>query len=121
MALLLMPRREQETRHSTVLLHVVESGANANVANQDRATPLHLAAFNRDTNAARILMAHGADANARDMNGQSPIDVTRLSKSDDEPCEELLAILNTATEEPKPAPKDRTLRYRSNRRKPRSR
>jgi hypothetical protein len=60
---------------------LVESGANVNLAykedpdwlNQEGQTPLHKAAYIGDEKLVVLLLAHGADVNARDTGGGTPL------------------------------------------------
>jgi hypothetical protein len=59
-------------RHARILL---EAGADANQAasNPSRITPLHAAMARQDLELVKLLLAHGADANAAQGNGVTPL------------------------------------------------
>lgn len=62
-------------RHLTCLQMLLDSGANVNEACEDMGTPLHLASrsLHRNMDAVRLLLKHGADPNAKDHRGNSPL------------------------------------------------
>ena len=44
-----------------------------NARDKDQATPLHLASYHGFADVAEVLLEHGAQANAKDIQGQSPL------------------------------------------------
>jgi ankyrin repeat protein len=59
---------------------LLESGAPVNVTNEARFTALHGAAFKGLNEVIEILVAHGADINARDHRGRTPFRLAEGSK-----------------------------------------
>ena len=59
--------------------------------NRDGKTPLHVAALTGHSEAARFLLEHGADVNARDAEGRTPLYWARWSAG-----EEALAMLRAS-------------------------
>ena len=59
--------------NADVLEALLDAGANPNTPNPHGATPLHVAVFSRPE-FVPVLLARGADATARDMNGKTPTD-----------------------------------------------
>jgi ankyrin repeat protein len=61
--------------HGTVARLLIERGADVNAAsnNTQRVAPLHSATSRRQTLIAEALLAHGADANARQQAGVTPL------------------------------------------------
>ena len=57
---------------------LLESGADPGIANKSGTTPLHVAAMRGDVNTSALLIAAGADLEARDSFGHRPIDSSRL-------------------------------------------
>jgi hypothetical protein len=51
------------------------SGANANARNRDMRTPLHWAASNGNASVVRALVAAGADMEAKNADGETPLEV----------------------------------------------
>lgn len=63
---------------------LLTAGANVNAQNNNEhwgTTPLHAAAHANQVAIAKLLLAHGADANAKDMNGQTPMHHTTFHKA----------------------------------------
>jgi len=52
----------------------IANGANVNGRNNSRLTALHHAAARGHTDVVELLIAHGADVNAIDITGKTPID-----------------------------------------------
>ena len=64
-----------------VTRYLLEQGANRDiVATSDGMTPLHCAAANNELEIAKLLMVYGADLNARDNDGDLPIDMARTEE-----------------------------------------
>ena len=61
--------------HPTVARLLIERGADVNAVskNTQRVTPLHSAVSRRQTALARVLLAHGANVNARQQSGVTPL------------------------------------------------
>jgi ankyrin len=74
--LLLEPSLEC-SRHSHIVLDfirfLVEYGADANTRSEDNTTALHLASKFGEVEVARVLLNHGANVDAKDIRGWSPI------------------------------------------------
>lgn len=61
-------------QHAGVAALLVKRGASAKIANMSRRTPLHFAAFFLDdASLIEALVARGADVNARDKSGHTPL------------------------------------------------
>lgn len=58
-----------EVNNAKRVQKLLKSGADVNVQNDIGATPLMLAAANNSVDAARLLIAEGADIDAKDMHG----------------------------------------------------
>jgi ankyrin repeat protein len=54
-------------------LELIDEGADVNAAQGDGTTPLHWAAYNLDTQLVRVLLAHGARPDAKNLFGASPL------------------------------------------------
>ena len=52
---------------------LLERGVDVNGRDKDETTPLHLACYNGDIGVVEILLNHGAQANAEDIRGQTPL------------------------------------------------
>ena len=57
-----------------------KAGASFNCANYDGRTPLHIAVINNFEDKVRYLVNMGANPNAVDLMGKSPIDIARELK-----------------------------------------
>jgi hypothetical protein len=57
--------------YSSILIFLIENGANVNIADNNGVTPLMFAAKNID--ALRVLIENGASVNAADNNGKTPM------------------------------------------------
>lgn len=70
-------------RDLTCLELLLDSGASVNKTCKNVGTPLHLAVVSRfhSTNAVGLLLAHGADPNAKDYHGNSPVHYAILARS----------------------------------------
>jgi len=79
-------------RHPTLARQLIERGANVNAAatNAFRVAPIHAAAAVRDAGMVRLLLARGADANARQQLGYTALH-TAAQHGDGEIVELLLA------------------------------
>jgi ankyrin len=63
------------------MLAAVNAGADINVALvRDGLTPLHYAVLHNNTNMARYLLAHGANIDARDIKGNTPLHIAILKQ-----------------------------------------
>jgi ankyrin repeat protein len=58
---------------------LIRAGLNVNEPTDKYGTPLHLAADRGNEGAVRTLLAHGADVNALDKSGRTPLDVAKGS------------------------------------------
>ncbi len=83
---------------TTVARMLLEAGENPNSAGADRYTPLMSAAVRGDINHARLLIAHGADVHAKDVDGKTALDWVQmpLSAGDSQKAENLLNKQNVA-------------------------
>jgi ankyrin repeat protein len=54
---------------------LLDEGANPNVRTRDRTTPLHLVADTGNTAVAQLLISRGADVNAKDFYGSTPLSI----------------------------------------------
>jgi ankyrin repeat protein len=79
-------------RHPTLAQELIERGANVNAAatNSFRVAPIHAAAAVRDAGTIRLLLARGADANARQQLGYTALH-TAAQLGDEEIVDLLLA------------------------------
>ena len=68
--------------------YLLEQGANTGKADTLNNSSLHWAAFNENLQIAKLLMVYGADLNARNNDGQLPIDVA--VEEDDEEIEQAI-------------------------------
>ena len=64
---------DQDERHLQLCRLLLTYGANVNLADKERRTPLHKAARNVQISLVKLLLDHGADINAIDYNGCSPL------------------------------------------------
>src|SRR4029079_6850990 len=62
----LMPHRPAESGNAAVLETMLSCGFCPDARDKDQVTPLHRAAMGGHPDAVRVLLAHGADVNARD-------------------------------------------------------
>jgi ankyrin repeat protein len=66
-------RRAQPEGTRRVVALLLDRGAVIDARNWDQVTPLHQAVRARNVAAVEVLLAHGADANARDRRGSTPL------------------------------------------------
>ena len=64
--------RETHMKADTVKL-LIDNGANVNVQDETKSTPLHLASSFWSAETVRLLIEHGADVNAQDANHRTPL------------------------------------------------
>ncbi|KAH9066250.1 ankyrin repeat-containing domain protein [Lactarius vividus] len=72
----LLSRQEMSPREdsdSTLARLLLENGANVNIRAKDNATPLHLASYNKKLETVRVLLDHGANADAENDEGRRPL------------------------------------------------
>ncbi|XP_076858211.1 ankyrin repeat and SOCS box protein 18 isoform X2 [Brachyhypopomus gauderio] len=68
-----MGDQEDQCCHTEICRLLLTYGANINLADKERRTPLHKAARNVQISVVQLLLDHGADINAIDYNGCSPL------------------------------------------------
>ena len=68
--------------HFEIARYLLEQGADRDKANDGGYTSLHLAAYYGHLDIARLLMVYGADLNARDNDGELPIDMGHLNNEE---------------------------------------
>jgi ankyrin repeat protein len=66
------------SRYLTALL--LDHGSDAKAKGREGSTPLHLAAFWGNADAAELLLNRGADANAKDAHGRTPLEMAGSSR-----------------------------------------
>jgi ankyrin repeat protein len=86
--------------HPAAIRFLVARGAQVNLANVTGFTPLHHAAEHGSLEAARALLALGADRTVRNQMGQRPIDIARDRLNDD-----VAALLDSLPPPPPPPPR----------------
>jgi ankyrin repeat protein len=64
---------ELSETEAAIALRLIERGADVTAVDQNRSTPLHLAARSGGLTVIEALLARGADVNARDDNGEPPL------------------------------------------------
>lgn len=64
-------------KQTPLLQFLLEHGANPNVRCGDLGTPLHVAALNGEVEDIRVLLGFGADSNAQNKAGVTPLDVAK--------------------------------------------
>jgi len=72
------------TEAEKLLKHLLSAGVDVNSVEAGSAldfTALHAAALNPDPRPIRLLLAYGANPNARDREGRSPVDLARASQA----------------------------------------
>ena len=68
---------------------LLEKGADPRARKSDGTTPLHLAASREEVEVGRILLAHGADVEAKDDYGRTAFDV-----ASERGCDEIMKLLS---------------------------
>lgn len=63
--------------HTELATMLVDAGADVNLPNRDRSTPLHIAVFMGNAAEASVLLQAGADPDATDGGGQTPKDLLK--------------------------------------------
>lgn len=69
---LILAAEQKDIKKASLL---IERGANVNIADDNRVTPLHFAARNNDSAMAKLLIVHGASLEAKGPNGETPLHV----------------------------------------------
>jgi len=64
--------------HSDVAAYLVSHGARLDVRNGDGQTALHYAAASGDLPVIRMMLVKGADVNAKDTSGATPLDLSLI-------------------------------------------
>ena len=72
---------------------LLERGADANAADEDKRTPLHQASYHWKVEIAQVLLDGGASANSMDIQGQTPLHAVANGYSIDEGSSVLVARL----------------------------
>lgn len=62
-----------------IVRDMLEAGAYVNVTDEERNTPLHLAALRRDYDLCKLLIEHGASEDVRNNQGKTPQDLLECS------------------------------------------
>ncbi len=74
-----MPSNEEALRAAAgkgdtpSVVALLKAGTNPNCLDVDKWTPLHWAARNNSLDAAKVLLAHGADVNTENKGGRTPL------------------------------------------------
>ena len=69
---------------------LLQRGANVNMRGEARATPLHAAAYYGRGEIAELLISYGADINAADDNGNTPLLISHTTPGESNPIRVLL-------------------------------
>jgi len=87
--------RSAEEGHSTLVKLVLEKGSNVNTRLRDGQTPLHLAVLSAHKAAAEQLLNHGADIEAKNDTGNTPLlcAISRNYHGMSGRCEEVVQLL----------------------------
>lgn len=64
---------DQDDEHLQICRLFLTHGANVNLADSERRSPLHMAARNVQISLVKLLLEYGADINAIDYNGCTPL------------------------------------------------
>ena len=70
-------------RDESMAALLLKNGAKVDQENQRKEQPIHRAAFDGDLPRIRILLAHGATLEAKDAEGQTPLDIAAFSSQRD--------------------------------------
>ena len=79
-----------------VVKMLLEHGARTGPPPDSQDTPLHAAVYALHMDAVRLLIAHGADVNARDSYGATPLQVVKDAIGDGKEKNAMIAVLKAA-------------------------
>ena len=68
-------------------------GADVNVKDENRATPLHVAAYNGHPEVIEVLLKHGARKDLTDDSNRTPLQDAELNKNINEHFDRITALL----------------------------
>src|SRR5262249_12651305 len=71
--------KAEKEAQAQITQHLLESGADPNIRDKTKKTPLHLAAFNGNADSTRNLLLRGAESNMKDDRGWTARDVAMVS------------------------------------------
>ena len=66
-----------EWKEPDIVERIIDLGADVNIKNGNKRTPLHVAAENNNFEALKILLENGADIHAKDIHQITPLDIVQ--------------------------------------------